>query len=239
MVAQNGQPEWSYTVTMRPDEDQKGQLRVRWTQDGVDGSVGSSVDPANSRATWGFGDDSPFVLGLVPDETAKSVTMSTHGDCGLDISTIAPIPGTTWSAFALAFDKPLTGYDPVATMLWIDHLGRPVDQDGNRGTVTTLAAASIWRTSDGSVLGVERQDARGSFSGHTPFRGEAGSSSTYPHTVMARQGDGGSHMVLRLRPDAARAVRGSLPTCQRERATAPRTRPESPSWAPRWRWSAP
>ncbi len=214
-IAQNGKPERHYTVTFSAnpdpttDPDQKGQTRVTWTQDGVDGSVGSSVDPAHPLATWGVGGDSPFVLGLVPDGAAgSSISVGTDRDYGIETMAVEPVPGTGWSAFALAFDKPLTGNEPITSLLWFDHLGRPVDQAGNVGTVTTVASRKVWLTRDGAVLGVD--DGNGA-AGSTPMPGTAdfGYFGAYPRLTMSTTTGIPAtawSLTLRLRPEAATAT---------------------------------
>jgi len=207
-IAQNRGAERGYTVTFSPGPDQKGQTRVTWTQDGVDGSVGSSVDPAHPLATWGVGADSLFVLGLVPDVAAgSSISVGTDRDYGVYTQAVEPVPGTGWSAFALAFEKPLTGNEPITSLLWFDHLGRPVDQAGNVGSVTTIAPRQVWLTRDGAVLGV---DAGGS-STSTPLPGTAftGYFGAYPRVTMSTtKGVNATawSLTLRLRPEAVTAT---------------------------------
>ncbi|MDQ2755779.1 MAG: hypothetical protein M3Y71_04340 [Actinomycetota bacterium] len=207
-IAQNGKSERGYTVTLLPDPDQPGQLRETWRQDGVEGTVGSSVDQSSRRATWGFGGDSPFVLGLVPDEAARSVSMSAKGDFGGYASSVEPVLGTGWSAFVLAYERPLTGSDPFAAMLWIDHLGRPVDRDGNVGAVTTVAGRQVYLTRDGATLGVD--DGNGATAA-TPMPGtpDFGRFGAYPRVTMSR-GEAGPTtawtVAIRLRPEAVTAT---------------------------------
>lgn len=205
-IAQNGQGERGYTVVLSPTPDEKGQIRVTWTQDGVSGSVGSSVDPADPRATWGFGGSSPFVLGLVPDPAAgSSISMGTDRDYGGYATSVKSVPGTGWSAFVLAFEKPLAGNEPITSLVWFDHRGRPVDQAGQVGTTTTIGGRHVWLTRDGAVLGVD-QDGGG---GSTPLPGQAGyrASGGYPQVVMSTDTAGSAWtMTLRLRPEAARAT---------------------------------
>lgn len=154
-IAQNGKPARGYTVTLSPDPDQPGRLRETWRQDGVDGSVGSGVDQADPRATWGFGGDSPFVLGLVPDEAARStISVGTDRDYGGYAVALEPVKGTGWSAFVLAFDQPLVGTDPITSLLWFDRTGRPVDKDGRVGDSASVGGRTAWLTADGTELGV-------------------------------------------------------------------------------------
>lgn len=203
-VAQNGggSPR-GYTVTLSPETTDKSGLHVTWTQDGVDGSVGSSVSDTGRRATWGFGDGSPFALGLVPDEAARSVTMATDGEFGGNTMALEPVVGTGWSAFVLAYDKPLTGTDPVPSMLWFDHLGRPVDQDGNVGSVTTIGGRQVWLTHDGSVLGM----VDGGRTASTPLPGtrDFGGMSAFLRTALSTDGRAWT-MALELHPEAATAT---------------------------------
>lgn len=202
-IAQNGKTERGYTVTLLPDPDQPGQLRETWRQDGVEGTIGSSVDQSSRRATWGHGGDSPFVLGLVPDEAARSVTMGTTGDFGVNTTAVEPVLGTGWSAFVLAYDRPVTGDAPFPSILWTDHLGRPVDGDGNVGTTTRVGGRQVWLTRDGAVLGV---DERGS-TYSTPMAGtqDFGALGAYPRIIMGGAPSRWS-LILRLRPEAVTAT---------------------------------
>lgn len=203
-LGQSGRAERGYTVVLSPTPDVKGKTPVTWTQDGVDGSVGSSVDPANPRATWGIGGGSTVVLGLVPDAAAGSaIQVATDRDYGGYSTVVQSVPGTGWSAFALTFDKPLTGTRPITSLLWFDHLRRPVDQTGQVGTTTTVGGQRVWLTRDGAVLGVDRDGAGYA----TPLPGQAGFGRTYPRVVFGTDTAGSAWtMTIRLRPEAARAT---------------------------------
>lgn len=207
-IAENGQGQAArgYTVVLSPDVDVKGQTRVTWTQDGVAGSVGSSVNPLNPRATWGASTGSPVVLGLVPDALARSsISVATDRDYGGYSTSVTAVPGTIWSAFALTFDKPLAGTQPITSLVWFNHLGQPVDQAGQVGTTTTVGGRHVWLTRDGSVLGVDQNGTGGS----TPLPGQAGyrASGGYPQVVMSTDTAGSTWtMTIRLRPEAATAT---------------------------------
>ncbi|MEO7059683.1 MAG: hypothetical protein ABI083_08190 [Lapillicoccus sp.] len=205
-IAPNRQPERSYTVVLSPNPDDKGRTRVTWTQDGVAGSVGFSVDPADPRAAWSTGGNSPFVLGLVHDAAAgSSISVATDRDYGFYASLVKSVPGTGWSAFVLAFEKPLASYKAITSMLWFDHGGRPVDQTGEVGSTTTVDGRRVWLTRDGGVLGVVQGDGISS----TPLPGQALSSffGDYPRVVMSTDTAGSAWtLTLRLRPEAVRAT---------------------------------
>lgn len=202
-IAPNRGAEQHWTVTMGA-AGADGQRIVTWRQDGGDGSVGSGISDSDRRASWGFGEGSQLVLGELPDEKAgQNLIPDDGGVFGGSTFTVVSIPGTGWSAFALAYEKPLTGNEPIRSLLWFDHLGRPVDQDGDVGSVTDLDGGKVWLTRDGSVLGRSENQGTGSTPQSGAMRAVLGD---YPRVTLGTMPGNEWRTTIRLRPEATTAT---------------------------------
>ncbi|GAA1886775.1 hypothetical protein [Lapillicoccus jejuensis] len=182
------QGDTTYVVTLSPMD--ASTYKVDYATKGPNGTVGiagSAVDLHDRRTTWGNGDGSRFIIGLVPSERAqpRQLVVRADRDYGGESSDVEPIPGTGYSAFVVGFEKPLVGDTPVRDVWWFDVDGRPVDKDGRAGASASIDGHTLWLAPDDSQFGdlsVGYTSTSGRPAGSVPVlatgRGDGGSSAT-------------------------------------------------------------
>jgi hypothetical protein len=148
----------TYVVSVRPGDGK--DLMVDYAEKTADGLVsmgGAGIDPADRRITWAHGGTSSVVLGVIPSATAQHrIIVTASDDFGGYASDVAAIPGTDYSAFVAYYEKPLSGDNPVESILWFDSRGRPVDGQGHVGSIATVGGEQVWLTADGTALGSDQ-----------------------------------------------------------------------------------
>lgn len=140
-----------YLISVLPAQGGRQTVEYAVESDGLKTFARSEIDLTTPRVTWGYPPGGYVVLGVIPSASVRDYMVESSGGGGSVVG-LKAIPGTGYTAFAQATEKPLVGEDAVRDVLWFNGQDRPVT-DGHVGSVAGVDGYQVWMSADRSMYG--------------------------------------------------------------------------------------